>query len=80
MDDGKVLSGGMDSKLCLWEKNMARCSNLVGYGCVISACATIVDGTFGISSSYDKTLKVWDLESSQKGGGIILCVGIFKGY
>lgn len=78
MDDGRILSGGMDNKLCLWEKNAVKCSNLIDHNAAISACTTIAEGTLGISSSHDTTLKVWDLGNSQKGK--IPCLGTFKGH
>ena len=31
-NDGKVVSGGMDSKLCLWPAHGNTCQNLEGEG------------------------------------------------
>jgi len=34
--DGRILSGGMDSKLCLWGKSGARCDHIMGHNGSIS--------------------------------------------
>lgn len=64
LDDGRILSGGMDSKLCMWEKNVVRCCELLGHNASVSGCAPILGSTLAVSSSYDKTLKIWNLMSS----------------
>lgn len=76
--DGRILSGAMDSKLCLWEAALsdaagglkpssaaARCSFLEGHTSSISALK-IDSRDIAVSSSYDATLKVWDLAKGQK--------------
>ena len=34
--DGRVLSGGMDKLLCLWDAKAVKCQNLVGHNGSIS--------------------------------------------
>ncbi len=31
LSDGRILSGGMDSLLCLWDKKIVKCSNIYGH-------------------------------------------------
>jgi F-box/WD-40 domain protein 7 len=60
--DGRVLTGGADAKLCLWSAGGgARCADLVGHRGSISAVDVAADGACAVSSSYDATLRVWDL-------------------
>ncbi|KAH9091469.1 hypothetical protein Ae201684P_011014 [Aphanomyces euteiches] len=55
--DDRVVSGGMDSKLCLWEGN--RCEDLTGHAGSISLVRVYSDNMI-VSASYDKTYRVWD--------------------
>ena len=59
---GRVLSGGMDSKLCLWMANAPRCDDLMGHTGSISD-VIVNENNYAISASYDRTLRVWDLSS-----------------
>ena len=34
--DGRVLSGGMDKLLCLWDAKVVKCQNLTGHNGSIS--------------------------------------------
>lgn len=61
--DGRVLSGGMDSKLCLWNASGAVCVDLTGHLGSISRVRTHAARNYAISSAYDRTLRVWDLRS-----------------
>lgn len=61
--DGRVLSGAMDSKLCLWHPHKVQCTDLLGHKGSISQVQVSQDGSnIGLSASYDTTLKVWDLD------------------
>eukprot|EP00793_Prasinoderma_coloniale_P000805 PRCOL_00003955-RA len=61
--DGRVLSGGMDSTLCLWEKGRAvRAQRLEGHTGSVSAVAC--GDAHAVSASYDKSLRVWALGAS----------------
>jgi WD40 repeat protein len=31
LEDGRILSGGQDSKLCLWDANVVRCIDLTDH-------------------------------------------------
>eukprot|EP00658_Telonema_sp_P-2_P033631 TRINITY_DN24643_c0_g1_i1.p1 TRINITY_DN24643_c0_g1~~TRINITY_DN24643_c0_g1_i1.p1 ORF type:complete len:305 (+),score=38.84 TRINITY_DN24643_c0_g1_i1:146-1060(+) len=59
LKDGRILSGGMDSKLCLWHATALRCTDLLGHTGSISQVATNEHGV-AISAGYDRTLRVWD--------------------
>mmetsp|Transcript_12701 Transcript_12701/g.19082 ORF Transcript_12701/g.19082 Transcript_12701/m.19082 type:complete len:338 (-) Transcript_12701:28-1041(-) len=59
--DGRILSGGMDSKLCLWDRNSIKCKDLLGHRGSISKVACSQEN-LALSASYDKTLKVWDVD------------------
>jgi WD40 repeat protein len=59
--DGRILSGGMDGKLCLWDSG-SNCVNLTGHKGSISK-VLCGEENLAISSSWDKTVKVWDLDS-----------------
>jgi len=61
--DGRVISGGMDSKLCLWNASGAVCVDLTGHLGSISRVRTHAQRNYAISSGYDRTLRVWDLRS-----------------
>ena len=45
LPDGRVLSGGMDSKLCLWGRKSTRCRDLLGHTKSISALNVGGNGT-----------------------------------
>ena len=61
--DGRVLSGDMDSALCLWEKGrVVRAQRLEGHTGSISAVAC--GAARAVSAGYDKALRVWDLGAS----------------
>lgn len=62
LSDGRVLSGGMDNKLCLWDSVLSgpvRCHDLLGHSGSVSQVDVNVHGT-AVSASYDRTLRVWD--------------------
>ena len=60
LPDGRILSSGMDSKLCLWNGSGApRCADLLGHTGSVSKVLGSADGSLAISASYDKTLRVW---------------------
>ena len=66
--DGRILSGGNDSLLCLWERDAAVCTNLTGHNSNISKVQ--VDSSSGtsnmaISSGYDAQLLLWDLDTHE---------------
>ena len=71
--DGRVLSGGMDKLLCLWDARAKRCANLTGHNSAISK-VMVDQNNIAVSSSYDASLLVWNLKTTE-------CVnGLFKGH
>ena len=62
LPDGRVLSGGQDSKLCLWNAGGVVCKDLHGHTAAISALG-VGESNAALSASYDATLRCWDLTS-----------------
>lgn len=62
--DGTILSAGMDAKLCLWRG--PRCDDLLGHRGSISRSLVAANGCFALSCGYDKTLRLWNLQSRQE--------------
>jgi len=60
--DDRILSGGMDSKLCYWKKNSSVCEYLDGHTLSISKVSIHSEGKLALTASYDKTLVLWDME------------------
>ncbi|DAZ99087.1 TPA: hypothetical protein N0F65_008392 [Lagenidium giganteum] len=59
-EDNRILSGGMDSKLCLWDSTGVKCEDLVGHAGSISLVKALGDG-LALSASYDKTIRIWNV-------------------
>lgn len=70
-DAGKILSGGMDSKICLWHESALRCDDLLGHTGSVSQVDAF--GTVALSAGYDRTLRVWDLNRKA-------CVATLSGH
>eukprot|EP01065_Artemidia_motanka_P007330 TRINITY_DN1362_c3_g1_i1.p1 TRINITY_DN1362_c3_g1~~TRINITY_DN1362_c3_g1_i1.p1 ORF type:complete len:497 (+),score=52.70 TRINITY_DN1362_c3_g1_i1:38-1492(+) len=70
--DGRIVSGGMDSKLCLWQTGFARCDDLMGHTASVS-CVRTNENDVLVSSSYDRTLKIWSASSKS-------CVATLSGH
>jgi len=65
--DGRVLSAGMDSKLCLWNAaGPPRCMDLLGHTGSVSKVLASADNALGLSAGYDKTLRFWNLASGKE--------------
>ena len=64
--DGRVLSAGLDSKLCLWNATGVACVELKGHVGSISRARTHASQNIAISSGYDRSLKVWDLQKKRE--------------
>ncbi|ORC90926.1 uncharacterized protein TM35_000073500 [Trypanosoma theileri] len=74
---GHVISGGMDSKLCLWSATgPVRCSDLLGHTGSISQVEVNESNQLVMSSSYDRTLRLWDCSGGVSGR----CVATFAGH
>jgi WD40 repeat protein len=89
---GRVVSAGMDGKVCVWGARAtgksAAASELVGHFGSVSAVASPGGGTaacgpasaawggFVVSAGYDKTVRLWD--ASPSGGGA--CVMTAKAH
>lgn len=69
LNDGRVISAGMDNKLCLWDAKVIKCSDLKGHNSTISKIMTD-DQNIGISSSYDSSLLVWNLDTLECAQGL----------
>jgi WD40 repeat protein len=73
LEDQRILSAGMDNKLCLWDSRVLKCSDLQGHNSTISKID--VDArNVGISSSYDASLLVWNLDTLE------CAQGLFNGH
>jgi WD40 repeat protein len=59
LEDGRVLSGAMDSVVCLWEAKGVKCDHFLSHRGSISK--VMGNARVGVSASYDATLIVWDL-------------------
>merc|ERR1719277_995823 len=70
--DGRVISGAQDAKLCLWNASGVSCVDLTGHMGAISRVRVDGQGKLAISSSYDRTLGVWDLRSKRS---VASCTG-----
>ena len=66
--DGRVVSGAMDSKVCLWNgggsTSTARCDDLTGHFGSVSCLTTYGDAI--ISGGYDKTVRLWSATSRRE--------------
>ena len=58
-EDGRIISGGMDSKICIWKG--LQCVDLVGHVGSISRVRALSNDHI-ISSSYDRSIKLWSRE------------------
>ena len=73
LGDGRVVSGSMDKRLCLWDRSAVKCSDLVGHNGSISKVA-VDSSNVGLSCAYDSSLLVWQLDRLE-------CVqGLFNGH
>lgn len=58
--DNRIVSGGMDSKLCLWDATGVKCEDLVGHSGSVSLVQSLSDELI-FSAGYDKTIRVWSV-------------------
>ena len=65
LPDGRVISGGMDSMLCVWEVNSTRCQPLAAHAAPISAIDVSTALGLAASASYDKSVRLWDVSCSR---------------
>eukprot|EP00760_Papus_ankaliazontas_P036575 PhM_4_TR8346/c0_g1_i2/m.17824/K10260/FBXW7, SEL10; F-box and WD-40 domain protein 7 len=66
LGDGRIVTGAMDSKLCLWDARITRCVDLVAHTASISQIE-VNENNIVASASYDRTLILWDVSGPGKG-------------
>ncbi|KAF4683245.1 hypothetical protein FOZ63_031856, partial [Perkinsus olseni] len=59
LPDGRIASGGMDSKICIWNRTGVSCVDLREHVGSISRLRAYKDGSGLVSSSYDRSLRIW---------------------
>jgi WD40 repeat protein len=71
--DGRILSGGMDKLLCLWDAKVVKCQNLTGHNGSISK-VKVDPYNIAVTAAYDSSLLVWNLDKRE-------CLqGLFNGH
>lgn len=68
--DGRVLSGGMDNRLCLWNASRSSCVELPN-GHERSVSKVLADTTYNVALScgYDGNVMVWSFGASGESSG-----------
>lgn len=59
---GRILSSGMDSKLCYWDAKGVRCDDLLGHQGSVTK-VMVDESNVAMSASYDCTMVIWNLNS-----------------
>lgn len=65
LPDNRIISGGMDSMLCVWEANSTRCQPLPAHAAPISAIDVSTALGLAASASYDKSVRLWDVSKQR---------------
>ncbi|KAK1931280.1 F-box/WD repeat-containing protein 7 [Phytophthora citrophthora] len=60
LSDRRIVSGGMDSKLCLWDASGVKCEDLLGHSGSVS-CVLALNDEMVLSAGYDKMLRLWNV-------------------
>lgn len=71
----RIVSGGMDSNICLWDASGVKCSYITEHTGSISKIVADNTGVF-LSSSYDSSIRIFNENSSSSLGTLS---GIHKG-
>ncbi len=62
--DGRVISAGMDGKLCLWDLDKSKCTDLSGHDASISKVLTDTRYNTAVSCGYDKNICLWKFDNN----------------
>ncbi|POM68304.1 Hypothetical protein PHPALM_15554 [Phytophthora palmivora] len=60
LPDRRIVSGGMDSKLCLWDATGVKCEDLLGHSGSV-ACVVVINDEMVLSAGYDKMVRLWNV-------------------
>merc|ERR1712224_456345 len=67
LSDGRVLSGGSDSRLVLWDNDTGGSNAvLLGHTGLVSQVSVSSDDCIAISASHDTTCRVWNLVTCEQ--------------
>lgn len=72
LQDGRIVTGGMDSKLCVWDAKALKCVDLTEHSGSISKIQTDYNGLL-LSSAYDTSIRIYNIDQYQ-------CLGVMSGY
>ncbi|GMH80520.1 hypothetical protein TrST_g2943 [Triparma strigata] len=62
--DNRILTGGMDGKVCLWRRGGSDCTDLFGEQGSVSVLKSLSDDTpLAASAGYDGSIIVWNCQS-----------------
>lgn len=76
LPDSRIVSGGMDSKICIWEPVGVKCKYIMDHTGSISNIKCDENGVL-LSSSYDSSIRIYDLNSSTN--SLSTLSGVHKG-
>ncbi len=76
---GRILSGAMDSKLCLWSTDKRRCQEIQHHTRSVSAVLA-APGDVAFSASYDSTIALWQVSASERATDGIKPSAVFTGH
>ncbi len=61
LKDGRLVSAGMDSLICLWDAKNVKCDQFKAHGGSVSKVLTDQNNVM-VSAGYDHSLMVWNLD------------------
>ncbi|GMH88426.1 hypothetical protein TL16_g11153 [Triparma laevis f. inornata] len=62
--DNRILTGGMDGKVCLWRRGGSDCTDLFGEQGSVSVLKSLsTDTPLAVSAGYDGSVIVWNCQS-----------------
>lgn len=76
LDGGRILSGGMDGTLWLWPSGgWSSGTELKGHAGAVSQVRALPGASVALSSSYDGTVRLWDVSRPRASQRCVLAAG-----